>query len=68
MFSFLTVAYFHFFSCDGNITVKLCKKPANCSYFICKTSNDKYFKLLSTSIFFLQVAHQLFDRFSLFIK
>lgn len=39
------------------------KNPANCSYFICKASNDKYFKWLSIYCFSL-VAHQPFDRFS----
>lgn len=39
------------------------KNPANCSYFICKASNDKYFKWLSIYCFSL-VAHQSFDRFS----
>lgn len=44
------------------------RQPANCSYFICKASNKKYFKWLLLSLLlllkcFLVVAHQPFDRF-----
>lgn len=45
----LTVAYFRFeiLNCVQKKKKKDKSQPANCSYFICKASNDKYFKWLS---------------------
>lgn len=45
----LTVAYFRFeiLNCVQKKKKKDKSQPANCSYFICKSSNDKYFKWLS---------------------